>query len=134
MPDGSSEILEYRKPLRSFRWRDIKSLLGDSFAEWNRHNGSRLGASLAFYSLLSLAPLLLVVISVAGLVFGREAAEGHIVSQIQGVVGRQGAEGIQTLLEGARNKTHGVIATLIGLLTLLFGASGVLVTSGLRIR
>src|SRR5438045_623128 len=55
----------YRKPLKSFRWCDIKLLLGDSFGEWNRHKAPRLGASLAFYTLLSLAPLLLVVVSMS---------------------------------------------------------------------
>ena len=85
-----------------------------------------MGASLAFYTLLSLTPLLLVVVSVAGLVFGQRAAESQIVFQIQGLAGPQGANGIQALLEGTRNKAHGLIATLIGLFTLLFGASGVL--------
>jgi membrane protein len=145
MPEPSPQILEpggaeiataaggvrpYRKPLSSFQWCDIKSLLGDSFEEWNRHKGSRLGASLAFYTLLSLAPLLLVVVSVAGLVFGQKAAESQIVWQIQGLVGAQGANGVQILLEGSRNTAHGLIATLIGLLTLLFGASGVLIELG----
>jgi membrane protein len=117
----------YRKPLKSFRWCDIKALLGDSLGEWNRQKASRLGASLAFYTLLSLTPLLLVVVSVAGLVFGEKAAEGQIVFQIRSLAGAQGAKAIQALLEGTRNTTHGLIATLIGLLTLLFGASGVLV-------
>jgi membrane protein len=82
---------------------------------------------LAFYTLLSLTPLLLVVVSVAGLVFGRKAAESQVVWQIQGLVGRQAADGIQAVLEGTRHTTHGIIATAVGLLTLFFGASGVLV-------
>jgi membrane protein len=142
MPEAPPQILEpggseistsaggarrYRKPLKAFRWCDIKALLGDSLKEWNRHKCSRLGASLAFYTLLSLTPLLLVVVSVAGLVFGPKAAESQVVWQIRGLVGAQGASGIQALLEGTRNTTHGVIATVIGLLTLLFGASGVLI-------
>ena len=117
----------YRKPLKSFRWCDIKPMLGESFKEWNRHKGARLGASLAFYTLLSLTPLLLVAVSVAGLVFGQKAAESQIVWQIQDFVGRQSANGIQALLEGTRKTAHGLIATTIGLLTLLFGASGVLI-------
>jgi len=142
MPEASPPILEpggteiatsaggarrYRKPLQSFRWCDIKALLGESFSEWSRHNGARLGASLAFYTLLSLAPLLLVVVSVAGLVFGAKAAESQVVWQIQGLVGHEAANGIQAILEGTRHTTHGIIATAIGLLTLLFGASGVLI-------
>jgi membrane protein len=117
----------YRKPLQSFRWCDIKALLGESFSEWSRHKGARLGASLAFYTLLSLTPLLLVVVSFAGLVFGPKAAEHQVVSQIQSLVGRDAASGIQAVLEGTRHTTHGIIATAIGLLTLLFGASGVLI-------
>src|ERR1700682_5488503 len=118
MPEAAPHILEpggtevstsaggarrYRKPLSSFRWCDIKALLGESFSEWSRHKGERLGASLAFYALLSLTPLLLVVVSVAGLVFSPKAAESQVVWQIRGLVGAQGASGIQALLEGTRN-------------------------------
>ena len=117
----------YRKPLKSFRWCDIKALLSESFSAWMRHKAPRLGASLAFYTLLSIAPLLLVAVSIAGMVFGHKAAESNLVWQIQNLVGTAGADGIRALLEGARSTTHGVIATGIGLLTLLFGASGVLI-------
>src|SRR5215470_4924935 len=110
----------YRKPLKSFRWRDIKPLLSDSFGEWSRHKASRLGASLAFYTLLSVTPLLLAAISIAGLVFGAEAAESNLVQQVQTLVGPAGAKAIQALLEGSRNTTHGAVATLLGLATLLF--------------
>jgi membrane protein len=142
MPDATPNILEpggtevstsaggarrYRKPLKSFRWCDIKALLAESFGEWSRHKGARLGASLAFYTLLSMAPLLLVVVSFAGLVFGPRAAESQVVWQIQRMVGRQAAIGIQAVFEGTRHTTHGIIATAIGILTLLFGASGVLI-------
>jgi membrane protein len=117
----------YRKPLTAFRWCDIKALLSESFEEWNRHKGPRLGAALAFYTLLSLTPLLLIVVSIAGLAFGRQAAQSQIVWQIQDLVGPSGAQAIQALLDGARNTTHGILATVLGLLTLLFGASGVLI-------
>jgi membrane protein len=117
----------YRKPLKSFRWRDIRSILGDSLAEWSKHNAPRLGAALSFYTLLSLAPLLLVLVSVAGLVFGQQAAETGIIRQFESLVGAQGARAAQLLIEGSRNTAHGIIATAFGLLTLLFGASGVLI-------
>ncbi|MDQ2844752.1 MAG: YihY/virulence factor BrkB family protein, partial [Acidobacteriota bacterium] len=68
-------------------WRDIKSLMVESLSDWNKHNATRLGASLAFYSLLSLAPLLLVLVSIVGLVFGHSAAEQQTVSQAQALVG-----------------------------------------------
>lgn len=117
----------YRKPLKCFRWCDIQALVGESFEEWTRHKAPRLGASLAFYTLLSLTPLLLVVVSVGGLVYGAKAAERDLVQQVGALAGPQGAKAIQALLEGSHNTTHGVIATVLGLLTLLFGASGVLI-------
>lgn len=117
----------YRKPLKSFRWCDIKELFAGAFAGWSKHKAPRLGASLAFYTLLSLTPLLLVAVSIVGLVFGQKAAESDIVQQVRQLIGPQGAKAISALLEGAQNKTHGVIATAVGLLTLLFGASGVLI-------
>lgn len=117
----------YRKPLKSFRWQDVKCLLSDSFDKWSAHKAPRLGASLAFYTLLSLTPLLLIAVSVVGLVFGHKAAEADIVAQVRQLVGPQGAKAVSALLEGAQSKTHGVAATLFGLITLLFGASGVLI-------
>jgi membrane protein len=117
----------YRKPLRSFRWCDIKALMAEGFGEWSRQKVPRLGASLAFYTLLSLAPLLLVVLSIVGLVFGPQAAESDIIQQMQSLVGPQAAKAIQAVLEGSRNTTHGMIATTIGIVTLLFGASGVMI-------
>ena len=116
----------YRKPLRCFRWCDIKLLLLESFEEWSRHKGARLGAALAFYTLLSLTPLLLVVVSIGGLAFGKQAAEGQVIAQIENLVGPQGAMAISAVLHGSHNTTHGLIATILGLITLLFGASGVL--------
>jgi membrane protein len=117
----------YRKPLRAFRWQDIKCLLTASVEQWSAHKGARLGAALAFYTLLSLTPLLLVLVSIGGLVFGRDAAQSQLVWQVQSLVGRAGAEAIQSLLDGAHDTSHGVLATALGLITLLFGASGVLI-------
>lgn len=102
-------------------WEIIK----ETFAEWNADNAPRLGASLAFYTILSLAPLLVVAISIAGLVFGEEAARGQIVGQFRGLVGTEGAEAVQTMVQNANKPAAGIIATIIGLATLLFSASGV---------
>src|SRR6266568_3226193 len=117
----------YHKPLKSFRWQDIRSILITSFGEWSKHKAPRLGASLAFYTLLSLAPLLLVLVSVVGLVLGHQAAETDIIEQVQSLVGTQGARAAQALLGGSHNTTHGIVATAFGVLTLLLGASGVLI-------
>ena len=124
---GAGGARRYRKPLRSFRWCDIKSLLAESYSSWSRHKAPRLGAALAFYTLFSLTPLLLFVVSFGGLVFGQQAAEGQIVWQIENLVGPTGATAIQAILQGTRNTTHGVLATTFGFLTLLFGASGVFI-------
>jgi membrane protein len=131
---GGSEIAtaaggarRHRKALNSLCWWDLRLLFSDSIDGWSKHKAPRLGAALAFYTLLSLTPLLLVVISIVGLVFGRKSAEHQIVQQIQLLVGSQAATASQALLHGARNSTHGVIATIIGSVTLLFGASGVLI-------
>ena len=116
----------YRKPLHKFRWCDIKGILGESFSLWNKHNATRLGASLSFYTLFSLAPLLLVIVSVASLAVGRQAASQGVVDQLRTLVGEQAAQAAQALLTAQHSAGRGILATLLGLLTLLFGASGVM--------
>lgn len=119
-----------RDVFRHFRmlWRDRRQIAGlvkNTFAAWSEDNVPRLGASLAYYSALSLAPLLLVVVAVAGLAFGKQAVQGEIVWQIKDMVGEQGAKVIQDLIQAAHKPSSGIVATIIGLLTLFFGASSV---------
>jgi membrane protein len=83
------------------------------------------GASIAYYTLFSLAPVLLIVIAVAGSVFGSEAAQGAIVSQLSGLMGRKTAEALQTMIESASRPREGLWATLIGLVVIVIAASGV---------
>ena len=83
------------------------------------------GASIAYFTLFSLAPVLLLVIAVAGLVFGQDAAEGAIVEQLSGLMGRDTAEATQAMIRSASDRMSGVIATLIGVGTILAAASGV---------
>ncbi len=109
------------------RWRDFKTIAELSLSEWSKLKGPRLGASLAFYTLLSLSPLLLVLVSVTGIILGQTRAEAAIVAQVSQLVGAQGAKAVQILMEGSRNTMHGILATVGGVLTLLFGASGVLI-------
>jgi membrane protein len=99
-------------------------LIKDTFAEWNEDKVSRLAAALAYYTIFSLAPLLIIAIAIAGLVFGQEAAQNQIVGQIQGLVGREGAEAIQAMILNASRPGAGIVATIFGVVTLLFGASG----------
>jgi len=98
-----------------------------SVNRWFEHEPARMGAALSYYTVFSLAPLLVIIIAIAGLIFGREASQGQIVSQISGLVGTEGAKFIETMLESAYKPATGVMAALMGLLTLLFGATGVMV-------
>lgn len=103
----------------------IWKLLSATYMKWSEDHAQGLGAALAFYTVFSLAPLLLIVIAIAGLVFGQEAAEGQIIGQIQGLVGEESAKAIQGILENVRKPATGLIATALAIITLLFGATGV---------
>lgn len=100
-------------------------MVQQTFTEWLEDKAPQLGAALAFYSILSLAPLLIIVLAIAGAFFGDDAARGEIVQQIQGMVGKEGAEAIQEILKNANKPMTGTLATVLGAITLLFGASGV---------
>ncbi len=102
----------------------IKDLLKETFSEWSKDKASRLAAALSYYTIFSVAPLLIIAIAVAGLVFGREAATHQIEGQVRGLLGEQGAQAIQTIVENASKTGAGVVATLVGVVTLLMGASG----------
>jgi membrane protein len=99
-------------------------LLRQAGAAWLADNAPRLGAALAFYTLFSLAPVLIVAVSVAGFVFGEKAAQGEIVRQFQGLMGTQGAMAIETIIHSTNQPALGVFATILGLLAILVGASG----------
>jgi membrane protein len=99
-------------------------LLKESASSWLNDKASRIGAALAYYTIFSMAPLLVLVVAIAGLVFGREAAEGRIVEQIRGLVGEQGGQAIQSMIVSASQPSSGVVATIIGVVLLLVGAMG----------
>jgi membrane protein len=103
----------------------VWDLIKQTASNWNEIDAPRLGAALAFYTMMSVAPLLVVSIGIAALAFGREAASGQIVWQIQNLVGTEGGKAIQSLLASASKPGHGVAATVVGFLMLLFGASAV---------
>lgn len=103
----------------------VWALLKDSISEWLEDRAPRLSAALAYYTVFSLAPLLIIVIAIAGLVFGQEAVQGQIVEQIGHMVGKGSAKEIQTMIQSAHNPTSGVIGTVVGIVVLLFGATGV---------
>lgn len=105
--------------------RLLRIILAQAIKDWQEDRAANMAAALAFYSALSLGPLLLIVIAIAGLVFGNEAASGHIYAEISGLVGAKGAEAIQTVIANSRSKESGWLATLIGAGVLFFAATAV---------
>ena len=103
--------------------RTVWELIKRSAIKWNEDDCLTLGAALAYYTVFSLAPILIIVMAVAGALFGQEAARGEIVGQIRGLVGEEGAIAIQSLIESVSRQGAGSRATLIGLLVLLFGST-----------
>lgn len=107
--------------------REIGSLVSATFNDWVDDKAPRLAAALSYYTLFSLAPILIIAIAIAGLVFGQEAARGQIVGQIQSLVGVDGGKAIEAMLQSASQPTTGKLATIIGFVTLLIGATGAFV-------
>ena len=102
-------------------WLLIKTTING----WNSNYAQSMGAALAFYTLFSIAPLLLIVLSITGYVFGLEAARGEIASQLQNLMGEQGAMAVQALLQNVNKPRDGAMATVIGVVLLLIGATSV---------
>ena len=99
-------------------------LVAEAVKGWSRDNVPRLGASLAYYTLFSLAPMLVVAIVIAGQLFGEEAVRGEIVMQVDGLIGTEGARALQALLQGAQRDDASGLAALIGTATFLLAATG----------
>jgi membrane protein len=104
----------------------VLNLLKTAAVEWDRRGASRAGASLAFYSLLSLAPLLVVVVWICATVFDTAQLREQLLAQFQQMVGQEAARALDTVLRSAQKPGAGILANIIGSLTLLLGASGVL--------
>ena len=101
------------------------TLFKQAYTEFGEDHAQRLGAALAYYTIFSFAPLLLIAIAIAGLVFGREAAQGEIFGQLRNVLGPQAAAAVQEMVKSAAKPKSGTLATVVGIVTLLFGAAGV---------
>src|SRR6185369_13603293 len=104
----------------------IWELMRDAADGWFAHRASSTGAALAFYTIFSLAPVLILAIAIAGLFFGEDAARGEIVQEIGGLIGPDGAHAVQAMIENAARPGAGVSAALVGLFTLLLGATSAL--------
>jgi membrane protein len=102
-------------------------LLKKTFAKWNEHNATRLGASVAFYSILSFAPLIVLTTAGIALIFGESHAQGTLIAEAKLLIGDRGAETVKALLENAQKPSSGILASWLAVATLLFGSSGVFV-------
>ena len=96
-----------------------------SFNEWTEDRALRFSAALAYYSIFAMAPLVIIAIAVAGLIFGEEAARGQIYQQLEWLLGPKGATEIQTLIQASSDTSQSILATVLGIVALLLGASGV---------
>jgi membrane protein len=102
-------------------------LVRDSAANWVDHKDARAGAALAYYSVFSLGPLMVIAVAIAGLAFGEQAARGEVEMQLSGLFGDAGAKAIDAMLAGASEPRQGIVATLLGTAVLLVTAMGVVV-------
>jgi membrane protein len=104
-------------------WR----LLSATVRDWRDHKSLRLGAALGFYTVFSIAPLFTIVLALAGLWFGEEAARRQLFDQLAGLIGPEGGEAVQAVVASARRPAAGLWATAVAIVTLFIGATGVLV-------
>ena len=111
--------------MKSLKGSAVWQILKETGTAWDEDNVTRLAASLAYYTLLSIAPLIILAVAVTGLAFGEAAAREHIAGELAGVVGSGAAEAIESIAKNARTPGTGVFSIAVGLLVLLFGASGV---------
>lgn len=107
--------------------RNAWLLIKTTIEKWIEHKDARLGAALAYYSVFSIGPLLVIAIGIAGLAFGQEAARGEVKGQLSGVLGQNAASAIDSMLAGANKPQQGILAAAIGFAVLLFSALGVVV-------
>jgi len=113
-----------RRPGLSWRGK-LRSVAVGTVSSWLDHRASSKGAALAFYTLFSLAPILVLVLAIAGFFWGQQAAQGELFHELRGLLGNQGAAAVQLVLAGVRNKEEGRFATMVAGVLLLFGATSV---------
>src|SRR5882724_8330942 len=105
--------------------RILYQLIRDTFRDWNEDKVPRMGAAIAYYSVFSMAPLILTAIGIAALVYDRDAAQGAMSRELEGTIGPSAAQAIEGLLKQDHESGQGSHAAIIGFVILLFGASGV---------
>ena len=108
-------------------FHQLWSILRQTVFAWNLHDAPRLGAALAFYTILSMAPLMILVVAVVAIFFGHSLAQDQILGEVRDLIGQAGADAVKTTIEHAREPASGFFATTVGVITLFFGASGVFI-------
>jgi membrane protein len=119
----ATEATRHTPPAPSGWWELTKS----AAQQWTAHKDSRLGAALAYYSIFSIGPLIVIAIAVAGFLFGQDAVRGQVAATLKDLLGETGARAIDGMLAGASQPHQGLIASIIGIITLIFAAIGVVV-------
>ena len=120
----SARVLHFSPVSFTYLWRVYRVLI-DSGKAWITHRGASKGAALAFYTLFSMTPILVLAIAVAGYFFGAEAAQGEIIVQLEGLIGPNGALAIQAILAAVRDPASGLVAAVVSGVLLLVGATSV---------
>ncbi|AIY12892.1 YihY/virulence factor BrkB family protein [Cellulophaga baltica] len=110
---------------RKFKLKDLPSLIVDTYKAWDKANPWRLSAVVAYYAVLSLPALLIIIINIVGSIWGTDIVQGRLTSEISTALGSNAAESIETIIAGTQNKEENLISTIVGIGTLLFGATGV---------
>lgn len=105
--------------------RSTWAMMKETYYEWSEDNATLHAAAIAYYTILSLAPLLLIAIGIAGLVYGQRAAQGEVLEQTKGIIGPQAAQAVQDMLKNAQKPATNIVTAIVGFITLLIGAGGV---------
>src|SRR5882724_9824369 len=106
--------------MNRFPLDQITSLVITTLRNWHNDRAPSMGAALAYYMTLSLGPMMVIVLAIAGLAFGAKAAQGRLLWEFQALVGHEGAKVVQSLIDGKRAPSTGILATVLGFATLFF--------------
>ncbi len=109
----------------TFKWKDLPGLIKETYTEWNNDDPWRQSAVVAYYAIFSLPALLIIVITIAGSIFGEAAVQGELSNEIGNMIGPDAASEVETMISNAYTNQNSVIATIIGIAVLVFGATGV---------
>jgi membrane protein len=102
-------------------YKNLWPTLRKTFSAWNDHNARRLGAALVFYSILSLAPLVILILAIVAFVFGHSNAPDQIIGQVEGMIGKEGGDAVRSVIEHAQKPSSNTIASILGVVTLGLG-------------